>query len=129
MPSVAIESTLFDRVEKIAQWKHLPAGELTEQALESFLDQLEWEKLDVEKEAYARLLPALLKTHEGEYVALHNGEVIASGPTLPELHLQVYYLLGNVPVLFKRVSAEPEPDLRIRSPRLSRPVSQSGLMD
>lgn len=118
MPTVAIEPTLFDRVEKVAQWKHMPTGDLTEQALESFLDQLEWEKLDIENAAYARLLPALLKAHEGEYIALHNGEVIASGPTLPELHLRVYHLLGNVPVLFKRVSAEPEPDLRIRSPRL-----------
>ena len=118
MPTIAIEPTLFDRVEKAAQWKHLPTGELTEQALESFMDQLEWEKLGVEGEAYDRLLPALLKTHEGDYVALHEGKVVASGPDLPTLHLQVFYLLGDIPVLYKRVSAEPESDLRIRSPRL-----------
>jgi len=118
MPTVAIEPTLFDRVEKVAQWKHLPTGELTEQALESFLDQLEWEKLDVEQKAYQRLLPGLLKTHRDQYVAIHEGDVIASGSNLPELHVRVYYLLGNIPVLFKRVTAQPQPDLRIRSPRL-----------
>lgn len=87
-------------------------------AIESALDQLEWEKLRLEQEAYANLLPSLLKTHAGEYVALHEGAVIATGANLQELHVQVYYLLGDIPVLFKRVSAEPEADLRIRSPRL-----------
>ncbi len=98
-------------------------------ATESALDQLEWEKLRLEQEAYASLLPSLLKTHEGEYVALHEGAVIATGANLRELHVQVYYLLGDIPVLFKRVSAEPEPDLRIRSPRLYDQAGQMDVMD
>jgi len=115
MPTVAIESTLFDRVEKVAQWKHLPTGKLTEQALESFLDQLEWEKLRMEQAAYDRLLPSLLQTHLDQYVAIHEGRVIGSDSNLSALHAFVYTLTGNTPVLFKRVSLEPEPDLRVRT--------------
>ena len=98
-------------------------------AIESTLDQLEWEQLRLEQEAYANLLPSLLKTHEGEYVALHEGAVIATGANLRELHVQVYYLLGDIPVLYKRVSADPEPDLRIRSPRLDGPAGQMDVTD
>ncbi len=98
-------------------------------AIESTLDQLEWEKLRLEQEVYASLLPALLKTHEGEYVALHEGAVIATGTSLRELYVQVYTLLDDIPVLFRRVSAEPEPDLRIRSPRLYDQADQMDVTD
>jgi hypothetical protein len=35
-----------------------------------------WER---ERRAFNRLLPSLLGTHPGQYVAVHNGTIIASG--------------------------------------------------
>ena len=33
-----------------------------------------------EQEAFRRLLPELLKTHRNQYVAIHAGKVVESGP-------------------------------------------------
>jgi hypothetical protein len=118
MPNVAIDASLYERVERVAQWTHQPTGKLTQQALETFLDQVEWDKLNTELEAFDRLLPSLLATHSGQYVAIHEGGVIGFGPNLPDLHVQIFKLLGNTPVLFKLVTTDPEADIQIRSPRL-----------
>ena len=39
-------------------------------------DESPWQR---ERRAFERLLPSLLRTHPGQYVAVHNGTIIAIG--------------------------------------------------
>jgi hypothetical protein len=66
-----------------------------------------------EYEAFLRLQSELLTTHAGEYVAVHDGQVVASGNDDVELALQFFAQHGNVPVHIGRVTATPEPAARI----------------
>lgn len=64
-----------------------------------------WER---EHEAFLRLLPVLLKTHAGQYVAIHEGEVVDSGNDATELALRVLKKVGNVSIHVGLVSEQPE---------------------
>jgi hypothetical protein len=73
---------------------------------------------EAEREAFFRLLPALLATHQGRYVAVHRGSIVAEGGDQVEVACQAYSRVGYVPVYVGRVGVEPERPVRLPSPRL-----------
>ncbi len=68
-----------------------------------------WER---EYRAFKRLLPELVKTHYGKYVAIHEERVFDSGDDRLELILRVLPKVGGVSVHIGHVTAEPEPICR-----------------
>ncbi len=83
---------------------------------------LEGTALDVwenERRAFLRLLPTLLATHRGQYVAVHHGCVIAEGPDQIDVAKQAYAREGYVPIYVGLVTDEPPRPARIASPRLT----------
>jgi hypothetical protein len=72
---------------------------------------------DGERRAFLRLLPTLLATHRGRYVAVHQGRVIDDGPDQVELAKRVYAEVGYVPIYVGLVTDEPPRPARIPSPR------------
>jgi len=74
-----------------------------------------WEE---EQRAFLRLLPTLLATHRGRYVAVHHGCVIAEGPEQVEVAKQAYARAGYVPIYVGLVTEEPPRPVRLPSPRL-----------
>ena len=91
-----------------------------DKALRSYLMQLRHEKIRAESEAFEQQLPALLANYRGEYVAMHEGQVIDHDPDVRTLHLRIFAQLGHTPVLLKKVTEEPERELVFRSPRFER---------
>jgi hypothetical protein len=73
---------------------------------------------DEERRAFLRLLPTLLATHLGQYVAVHRGRVIAEGPDQVEVAKQAYGRAGYVPIYVGLVTDEPPRPVRLPSPRL-----------
>src|SRR5690242_13255489 len=65
-----------------------------------------------EYQAFRRLLPELLPTHRGQYVAVHDEQVIASGPDKLAVALEAFRRVGNVPIHVGLVAEEPEPVVR-----------------
>src|SRR5271166_2749800 len=53
---------------------------------------------ETERRAFLRLLPTLLTAHQGHYVAVHHGCVIAEGRDQVEVAKQAYALAGYVPI-------------------------------
>jgi hypothetical protein len=77
-----------------------------------------WEE---EQRAFLQLLPTLLGTQRGQYVAVHKGRVIADGPDQVDVAKQAYALVGYIPVYVGFVTDAPSyPVVRIPSPRLLR---------
>ena len=74
-----------------------------------------WER---EFEAFLRLKPTLLGIHKGQYVAVHEGQVIDSGTDQVALALRAYSRCGYVPIYVGLVTDEPPSVVRIPSPRL-----------
>lgn len=81
------------------------------------LPKSEWER---EYAAFVKMLPDLLQTHEGQYVAVHNQEVVAAGDDEVDVIQQAYKRCGYVTMHVGLVSAEPPPIYRIPSPRVVR---------
>jgi hypothetical protein len=71
--------------------------------------------------AFIRLLPELLKTHHGKFVAVHGSAVVAVGDTFTDAALKAYKLVGYVPLHVGFVSEEPVPAVRAPSPRIRLP--------
>lgn len=74
-----------------------------------------WER---EFAAFVRLKPSLLPAHKGEYVAIHEGKVVDSGDDQVAVALRAYSKYGYVPIYVGLVSDEPQPIVRIPSPRV-----------
>lgn len=74
-----------------------------------------WEE---ERRVFLRLLPTLLDSYRGQYVAVHKGSVIASGPDQIDVGKQAYSQVGYVPIYVGLVTdKDPEP-VGIPSPRV-----------
>jgi hypothetical protein len=81
-----------------------------------------WER---EHQAFRRLLPQLLATHRGQYMAVHNEQVVDSGDDRLALALRVLARIGNVPIHVGRVTEEPEPIARSGVRRELRPAGDA----
>jgi len=66
-----------------------------------------------EFEAFQRLRPDLLRTYLGQYVVIHNGQVVDSGPDDLALALRFFAEHGKVAVHIGLVTVEPEAPVRI----------------
>ena len=65
-----------------------------------------WER---EFHAFQDLLPQLLPAYRGQYVAIHEGKVVDTGPDKLALALRVLARIGNVPIHVGLVSPVGEP--------------------
>jgi hypothetical protein len=77
-----------------------------------------------EQRAFQQLLPELLRTHRGQYVAVHEGQAVESGPDKLAVAGQAYARFGYVPIYVSLVAEQPLLPVRIPSPRV-RAVDQS----
>lgn len=75
-------------------------------------------KFDRECAAFRRMLPDLLRTHRGQYVAVHDGRVVGSGADQIAVARAAYAAFGPVEILVRLVTDEPPRVARILSPRL-----------
>jgi hypothetical protein len=67
--------------------------------------QNKWER---EYQAFRQLLPQLLRTHRGKYVAVHEEQVIDSGDEKLALALRVLGRVGNVAIHVGLVTEDAE---------------------
>ena len=81
-----------------------------------------WER---EYQAFRRLLPELLRTHKGQFVAIHEEQVVGSGDNKLALALRVLRKIGNVPIHVGLVSEAPEPVSRSGVLREVKPVGDN----
>lgn len=74
-----------------------------------------WRK---EREAFHRMLPDLLRTHQGLFVAIHDGRVVGDGADPVDVVKRAYRQFGYIPIYVGQVTDQPPPPVRIRTPRL-----------
>jgi hypothetical protein len=79
------------------------------------LPQGKWEQ---ERQAFRRMLPELLKSHPGQYVAVHEGRVVDSGGDKVTVAWRAYEKYGYVPIYVGLVSDRPPPPVRMPSFRV-----------
>lgn len=70
-----------------------------------------------EQRAFHDLLPELLHTRPGRFVAIHEGRVVESGDEKLVVARRAYERFGYVPIFVSRVATDLSTPLRIPSPR------------
>lgn len=125
--TISIPEPLYRRARELARLSQRPVDEVITEALEgafpAFDVNPEREQLEREQAAYARLRESLLETHEGQYVAIHGGELVDADVDQTALLRRIDARFPNEVVHLRRVTREPDRELRIYSPRLIRPLS------
>ena len=118
--SVAISADLLERLQQAAEWKGITLEEAVDTAVLDYFYQYAYEKVKQEEVVFEQEKTTLLKRYRGQYIALHNGKVVAHADNLSSLRQKVFSRYGHTPMLHKLVTPEPERDIIIRSPRLER---------
>jgi Family of unknown function (DUF5678) len=90
-----------------------PAPDLTV----SMAPESPWQR---ERRAFWKLLPELLQSYDGQYVAIHDGQVVASGTDEVAVAMDAYSRVGYVPLYLGQVTTSPPRPARIPSPRIWR---------
>jgi hypothetical protein len=70
-----------------------------------------------EQRAFHDLLPGLLHTNPGQFVAIHEGQVVEAGDDKLAVAWRAYDRFGYVPIFVSRVAAGPPGPVRVPSPR------------
>lgn len=123
MTSITLNSTLVEQIGHLIEKEETSTEAFVEKAVRTYIAQLHREKIRAETDAFYAQIDRLLVLYEGQYVAIHSGQVIDHDQNLRTLHLRVFDRLGHTPVLLKQVTAAPERELVFRSPRFERSLS------
>lgn len=110
---------LIEQLAQVAQDQNTTPEALLNTAVSNFLDQIASQKIQSEIEAFKRLHPQLVRKYLGNYVAIHNGDVVDQDSNLRKLHLRIRKHYGRLPILLRQVTQDVKPqDLVFRSPKL-----------
>ena len=102
------------------------SGSALEALIEIRLPEKPASKFHREKRAFFRLLPGLLATHSGQYVAIHDEQVVDSGPDQLEVALRVQRRFGAAAIYVHLVGDGLRPTCRSGMIRdLSQPEARS----
>jgi hypothetical protein len=118
MPHTTLQPELMKQLEQIAVERETGPEELVEAAVRAYLRQIERETIKAEADAFHSMHAELVEEYLGQYVAIHNGQVVDHDQDFQSLHNCIRQRFDHRPVLLRRVEAEPERVLTFRSPRL-----------
>jgi hypothetical protein len=116
----ALDKDLAGRLRYAAEWRGIAFEEAAKQAVTEYLTRFAIEKVTKEQERFEKMREQLLPKYRGQYVAIHDGEVVEHAPDLRSLHHKVFVRFGFTPMLHIQVTDEPERVIVVRSPRLVR---------
>jgi hypothetical protein len=109
---------LIERVRHIARETNRDTTQVVEAAVQAYLDQLDREKIHEETEAFWAMQVDLVAQYPGEYVAVHQGQVVDHDPDVVCLEQRVAEQWGESAILIAPVTDESRRDLTTVSFRL-----------
>ena len=114
---LVIEDNLFSQLEQKAIGKGADVQAIAYEAIQRYLQDEEQEKMQQEIAAYHDLHPELLKNFPGQYVAVHQGQVVDHDMEQLALYLRIRQHYPGEIVLIRQVPPEAEKSWTMRSPK------------
>lgn len=102
MPTVAVEAELYDRIEKAAKKHKADIDELLNQAIRRYLWELDRRKISDESKIYRQQYVELKAKYEGQYIAMHEGQVVDHDPDFEVLYQWVRQQFEHTPVMITK---------------------------
>jgi hypothetical protein len=120
MPTVTLKPDLAEDVERLAAQQHSAPEEIVATAIRRYVRQVQEQKIRNEADAFHAMHTELVKSHLGQVVAVHEGQVVDHDEDFAALHRRIRQRFGRTAVLLRRVDVEPQRVLAFRSPRFDR---------
>lgn len=125
--TITLPDAVYRQAQATARQARRPVPEVLVEALEQAFPAVyvspDRETMMREQAAYERLRESLLATHEGQYVAIHGGELVDADPDEMALVRRINKRYPDAVVHLRRVTREPDREIRVYSPRLVDPQS------
>jgi hypothetical protein len=122
METITLRADLQTTLTASASLEDKSINELVNEAVERYLLQRQLTKIDTEIESYRRLHPMLRQAHFGQWVAVHEQQLVDFDIDRAALYQRVRQKYGLRPVLIRQVAEQPEEDLMVRTPSDGRRV-------
>ena len=103
MPTVAVEPKLYRRVEEAALEHKVSIGEILAKSVRLYLWELDRRKISGESAIYRQRHAELKERYLGQYIAMHNGQVVDHDPDFQTLRQRVRQRFGRKPVMITLV--------------------------
>jgi glutamyl-tRNA reductase len=103
MHTVAVESELYNRIEKTAQEQQANVDEILSQAIRRYLWELDRRKISEESKIYRQRHPELKEQYLGQYIAMHNGQVVDHDADFQTLRQRIRQRFEHTPVMITSV--------------------------
>ncbi len=120
---VDLPDHIYRRIESLARYSQREVNEVVAEvvarSMRSFPVNPGREAMLREIEAFRVLHPILRRDHLGEFVAIHQGQLVDHDPDPVLLLGRIRHHYPGQTVLRRRVEDAPDVTLRFRSPRLS----------
>ena len=116
METIVLPPDLQTRVDELASQESKSAYEVLQAAVRSYQRERNREKLRKEIAAYEVMHPQIKEKYLGEWVAVHDGQLVDHDPDRAALYMRVRQAYGNLSVLIREVTEEPSRDLWLRTP-------------
>ncbi len=121
MPTVAIEAKLYRRVEEAALEHKVSIGEIFAKSVRLYLWEVDRRKISEESAIYRQRHAELKEQYLGQYIAMHNGQVVDHDTDFQTLRQRVRQRFGRTPVMMTLVEDVAERPLARHGFRTERP--------
>ena len=118
MPTMMIEPELYRRVTQTATAQEMTPEAILEDALQHYFWDLDRQKIRVEAKHYRQQHADLKAKFLGQYVALHQGQVVDHDDEFRPLYERVRQTFGPAAVMITKVEETADPVLMRRGFRL-----------
>jgi hypothetical protein len=116
MGEIVLRSDLHETLEKDAEREDRSVNEIVNEAIERYLHERQIAKLDAEIAAFEKLYPELRQKYLGQWVAMHEQELVDYDSDRAALYKRVRATYGRTAVLIRQVTEQPDNEIWIRTP-------------
>jgi hypothetical protein len=122
MEAIMLNSEIWQILKQDAQQESRSVTDLVHEAIEQYLHKRQLAKIDQEISAYEKLHPELREKHLGQWVAVHNQQLVDYDDERSALYQRIRTQYGKTAVLIRQVMVQPNPELWIRTPSYGKKV-------
>ena len=120
METIVLRPDLQETLEERAKQAAKSVNDLVNEAVEQYLRAQQRQKLDREIAAYERLHPELRQSHLGQWVAMHQQQLVDADADQAALYRRVRARYGRTSVLIRQVTEQAVEEVWLRTPSTGR---------
>ncbi|NKQ36462.1 MAG: ribbon-helix-helix domain-containing protein [Chloroflexi bacterium] len=116
--TLTLPKETLEKLDSVAAQTGVTVSDLADKAIQQYLRREAERKIIREEEAYHAQHNQLLKQYHGQFIAMHEGQVVDHDMDELTLYLRIRQQYPQTGVLIKRVTSGPDEVWHMRSPRL-----------